>query len=716
MTSPTLVIGIGKGGLGAMESMMDVVDTYDIDNRNDFYFLGVDTSDQILSALSNRKSDKIQNYSTFKFEMPHQNDVLEFLEECPYTYSNVKASNIAALRQRSYARFIADMEENYTGLNNIIINTISNLKDSWLTTISEQPNKLINVWVVHSMGGGTGSGTFTTLLRIIDDVVKDMFDTNSSAVKVFGVGILSTAKSLRENYGTFDRTYFANSYGAMRELKILANANPNEPIRFKRFFNDDDDYLFKQSPFSGYFIYGVEEDAIDKHKGNQDELETYWENLNIRIAKSMLALYNSDEIENSLMNLFAKNKTLFATSSESELVIPVEKTKNLAILKSKLGAELSTENMNAIKSEVHLIRQREGHNHNSIDDTLKKVCDKYGYLGVDKFINDLYSDLQYERTEFENINSDIISDLWVKYGFSDKDNVNFDERSNELISFLSDERRMNDKKIKLMKSDSKGFLKTFFGKRVDVTELEQNKKQYEKDVGKIEKSKDELLALNSSIEYIISSVEFAGVKGKDLILDQISKIKTELKVLTKEISIESTGAVASLPIPINVINDMLNSDDESFKISSLIIDDDDLMKSFKKAADNRLAFLAKFQIESIYPTGAKKLVPTVYIICSEENIAAVNEWQDNTSNIQSKLEIKVYDSGQDGNRISFNEYSPLSIDKISEFKKLDEFFKNGKFEKITGVNPICKIFAHPEWFDKETIKTASGQECWGDRF
>ena len=147
MTLPTLVIGIGMGGIRIVQTFSDVV--RDNDQQKYHEFIAID---------SNRKDldEKITHGQGIQTVPIDETGTLsgQMINKCNYLYEGVAPTGGGAIRDRVYARFLFDL--NSERVTSAITGAMTKLKTIWQQE-RETQNRRVLIWVVHTLGGGTGA-------------------------------------------------------------------------------------------------------------------------------------------------------------------------------------------------------------------------------------------------------------------------------------------------------------------------------------------------------------------------------------------------------------------------------------------------------------------------------------------------------------------------------------------------------------------------------
>lgn len=267
----TIVIGIGEAGTKIASDLYDDLDEIYGDEEEDFRdyfsFVGIDTRGEDLNAFANR------DFVQIELE-PHSGLFNEVRDLRPYLTDQHEFEQAGgATRQRGVSRFYMDNSMNYSDFR-------EELKSALNTAIenSEAPGE-VDVWLVNSLGGGTGSGAFPFVAALIRSMEVELEEN----VRLNGIGSLPRVENLEERdiKPEGNPMLYANTYAALRELSALVGYEfDNHDIEEREGFRYTDaagaDYPvsipvyaadaspvseLNEPPFDFYAVMGIDEDT-----------------------------------------------------------------------------------------------------------------------------------------------------------------------------------------------------------------------------------------------------------------------------------------------------------------------------------------------------------------------------------------------------------------------------------------------------------------------
>jgi hypothetical protein len=243
----------------------------------------------------------------------------------PFLSEDFEYSAEGARRCRSIARYKLDnkptpgFEEHYDIINKIIETHMSDVED--LRT--EIPNRM-NIFIAHSLAGGTGSGTFPLVAAMANEKAKEMnYDTYLS-----GIGVISKVKDpiLVEEPG-----FRPNMYASMRDvmkmssdkrvLPIYSKKGPGQSSNIGERLEDGGEAtdFHLDDPVDHYWFVGINEGLKERGK-ESGQSESYVEEIDNTIAESVLSLSRlKGEKEN-----FVEERGVCGSLGEAEITVPMD--------------------------------------------------------------------------------------------------------------------------------------------------------------------------------------------------------------------------------------------------------------------------------------------------------------------------------------------------------------------------------------------------------
>lgn len=328
LVKPTLVIGIGGAGINMVEHTEELIKKQFSDEKQQaFRYIALDTHENIGEKIDS------DNIYPIPIEQP-SGDIIGDAPEYHYISGNktLSESEGGVDRTRPLARYHLDDNDNYSYVMDQIESQIDDHVAEFESTTTEEVSttRNLNVWILNSLGGGTGSGLFLSVARLLKDVDRggdyNLYMSGIGATPNLNINPDPSKVSLMsEDY----LNYYTNAYTAIKELEQVIN----HPGHNKRDHFRNRDYGFSFSDpqmgqmdvdgplFEEYYLLG------------QDPDETNYQRLN-RIAGMTVILGarlgGEQELENfpdgdSIGRRNNQSERLYMVDA-SEIHVPVEPT------------------------------------------------------------------------------------------------------------------------------------------------------------------------------------------------------------------------------------------------------------------------------------------------------------------------------------------------------------------------------------------------------
>ncbi|MGY6557667.1 MAG: tubulin-like doman-containing protein [Nitritalea sp.] len=251
----TLYIGLGGTGLQAiLETKRRLLETY-LEIPPMIGFLAVDTDANAANKTLPTKFEKVPDATLDKSEFcslvvnnpraifDQQQNLFSWMP--PENAQAMVAIQFGAGQVRTTGRFAAIC--NYNALETVISNKISQIASAEHINNNNYrlANDTLEIHMVFSLGGGTGSGTFIDVGYILKHIVNTKF---SLKTKTFGYAVLPDVFAQMDPGGTSMQRVRPNGFGALMDLDFLMHLNPtSEPITID--YGNGTPLRFKESPF-----------------------------------------------------------------------------------------------------------------------------------------------------------------------------------------------------------------------------------------------------------------------------------------------------------------------------------------------------------------------------------------------------------------------------------------------------------------------------------
>jgi len=327
---PTFLIGVGEAGIEILETVKKSIPE---EESAYFDYLAIDSNNEYLGSSSIEKTLYLQKPDTLVGRMK---------DNFPYLSKDIQFDVKGAERQRPVGRFKLDNPDqpSFSDSFETIQGHLRRFRQEHNNDLTKQ-DKHINIILLNSLSGGTGSGTYPLLTAVVHYLAESIRDQNQMFAYFAGFGIISEfeyGNEIKDLPGD-DGRYYVNSYAALRDLQNLLDATGEEPLRLpvhsRRLTEGSDDtgtsdaienameqnaFEFEFSPFNDYFLIGVDEDLIEGERsfvGN----ERYDQVIDNQIAESIYTIAkHGQDLEN--VSGVSDTDSRVGTVIEAEVSVP----------------------------------------------------------------------------------------------------------------------------------------------------------------------------------------------------------------------------------------------------------------------------------------------------------------------------------------------------------------------------------------------------------
>lgn len=336
--TPTVVVGIGEAGARMLSAVHDVITDEDVDERR-FKFLAIDSADD-MGANFPEQSELDQ----FTIDAPPQTRWEQMVNETHSSFlrhGDAAASQGGVTRNRPVARALIDDSENFEYLHGFLESNITNFIDN----VGEVD---VDIWLLNSLGGGTGSGAFPLVGAMLHNLTKELKkDDPQLGFNIAGIGTLPQLNRLEEGFFPDARPrHIINAYTALRELKaILEHDYAQSPLEFR--IHADEIDLFpgenlppmQKPPFDRYFLFPVKESEI-RNEDTRERMNEIVADL-ILYFSSLPGIENypdtDEEYEDDILFTINAAELSFPVSTAGEYIEVTGELDKIALRKRKLN-------------------------------------------------------------------------------------------------------------------------------------------------------------------------------------------------------------------------------------------------------------------------------------------------------------------------------------------------------------------------------------------
>ena len=701
MGVPTLVIGAGMGGIRVVQTMAEFMK--EKGEEGDYRFVAIDSSTVDLG-----KQIKL-GYNIRTVELTGEDfDVEKMIGICPYLHDKTEPKGIGAVRDRVYGRFLLDL--NMSKVRDKIESAMTELAGKWEKEV-EVKAKVVVIWVVHTVGGGTGSGTFPSLIVNVHKLAKEILEDKEIKPFIFCVGILPSAANITDiTHAKFNKKYLANSYAALRELELLSD--PPQNLKMISFDSGvQSEMEITKKPLNRYFLFGINEDKVGELKESKDieAVEEYLASSNRVIVNMMYAV---QKYKKGVENLWSDEKSPFVAFGESELIVPIEKVKEVAMENDRLGKLLDENAKNSLKEELDILLKTDvvQMNERFLEDKCKAILNTYKLRGLSNFIGKLQNEYNIMTTttqaDFDNTVEKgwnrVKGEEWAKDKIKDVGGLDTIGKYNKILELLRGRKRDNEKVIKSLWPR---ILKKRLRRENDKIDTTKGNLEYKRNrLGKLNKLKSHIdTELCKTLRDEIKQ-EKDGVAG---VVEYVRKLEIKVKGMYEDL--EEMGGGRAIKIPIQrELAEKLTLMDEKINVANVESASDFVKvtgikpEKLETIVKNRLEQSRDKALRVAVGPGGKK-TEDLFFLCHKMNGPLLLE--DYKSAFSGKKEPILTDTFDTERYIFINFDLGLRLGDIKEYGNRRDEYKEGKLASKTGLDRIGEIFAYPEWFmDDENVR------------
>jgi hypothetical protein len=386
MPTPTIVIGLGQAGCRMLTKTHEIVEGEG--QQDSFKYFTIDTNKGDLDRESPDRGDitPIHLEKPLSFWEDHKSEYFYLDEDLRMEQEQGTGHS------RSVSRYHIDSRENFSRLTENLENGITDFIDNQ-NIAPGGPGADFHIWLLNSLGGGTGSGAFPVVAAIIHDII----DHRNEQVFLNGIGSLPRLDRIhRKEIGDppgANRLY-SNAYAALSELRMLVNdkddANWTPPeidiLSEETSLTPDTGIDAEDRMFYKYWLIGFSE---------EEEGTAYRSRMN-RIAADAIYYYsNKDQPEDfPYAEEHLKYEPLAAITS-ARFNIPIEDLRQFVNLENEI-AELE-DDVEQLKEDIET--------HKTTRDYLTEVLDiELGVEGIPAELEHVDRDI---LTTCQNASADI---------------------------------------------------------------------------------------------------------------------------------------------------------------------------------------------------------------------------------------------------------------------------------------------------------------------
>jgi len=249
--APTLAVGLGNAGCSMISALRDM--TIDEGIEDKFRFFGVDTNNEDLRSNIDYESPDVTKHNLKSPEQwdEHSSDYHYLDPSLLRTEGDIQDSG--ALRKRRIGRYYVDSYTNFNRLRKRLTSVIEQFGKEFEENIDKKNGKM-HIWIINSLGGGTGSGSFPIIAALIRHITRRT-ERATHDYKLYGLGALPNTNNVTQEY----HDYYLNSYAALRDIQVLTgnDQKSESEIRLgeeRKSLPLDDRFDLPNITFDAYFL------------------------------------------------------------------------------------------------------------------------------------------------------------------------------------------------------------------------------------------------------------------------------------------------------------------------------------------------------------------------------------------------------------------------------------------------------------------------------
>ncbi|NHX37608.1 MULTISPECIES: tubulin-like doman-containing protein [Halolamina] len=264
MTShPVLVVGIGRAGCDILAEMDEFVSREGVADR--FQLFAIDSSSRDLQTFAPESATTYE--LTTDSDAPNRDFGSVHYLQGDHNF----VPDAGTSRQRPLGRYLVDSAADSAHLSEALTEQITTLAENCSAT-----SEPLQVWIVNSLGGGTGSGAFPFISMLLQQCRQEVAKT----VEIFGIGSLPSLNRIEERIEApeGEPAHYANAYTALAELRRLMDLDGDTTYPIEIGIDASpatirsESLSVQENPFDGYWLLGFNEtdqfDATDVSRTN----------------------------------------------------------------------------------------------------------------------------------------------------------------------------------------------------------------------------------------------------------------------------------------------------------------------------------------------------------------------------------------------------------------------------------------------------------------
>lgn len=348
LTHPTFVIGVGQAGINVMNTLHEVAE--ENGDRDKFSFAALDTDVDTLNTTPR---------NTLNFKLEIEDDFIgEDRDNYPYLTGRMNLEGKGARRQRPVGRYKLDNRSEFKSTFERLWTQIESHYTTHEADLGPQQASF-DIFLINSLGGGTGSGTYPLLLMMLNRIANDL---DSDHVYMAGMGVVPEIPMNEGGQGPIplpgSPIYYPNARASLHDLEMFEflellnntqadgslpsdfveeNQNLELPVHstgqqgfggrasVERFSLDGG------PPFDDYWLIGVNEGDMEGGAAGRTGPESHRQEVNQIMARS---LYATTQFTTGSEN-WTQGKSVLGTVDQAEVYVAHDEVRAYARLKDE---------------------------------------------------------------------------------------------------------------------------------------------------------------------------------------------------------------------------------------------------------------------------------------------------------------------------------------------------------------------------------------------
>lgn len=283
-TTATTVIGLGGAGCRMVQAISDGVDRA---SPETFYnYVAIDSNPADLEQYAPAEA------TTVTLETPQEFFAVD-RDEYDYLTEDIELTQgIGAARSRRVGRYYVDNPRSFDD----VVETLDYKIGSEPIDEGHDPGGMHQVWILHALGGGTGSGAFP----LVAALVRNIAVSTDREITIGGIGSLPRLERLEATSisPAGSPEHHVNAYAALGEIGVLLNCDETDdwgqeyPLSLS--IEADADNLadgtlkLDERPLDAYGLLGMAEERMS--------YESHLQHKNQVVANTVLTFSEGDDL------------------------------------------------------------------------------------------------------------------------------------------------------------------------------------------------------------------------------------------------------------------------------------------------------------------------------------------------------------------------------------------------------------------------------------